>query len=194
MSQVTDEETALIARIAPLNWIVRTRGNPYALRTPIEKALRQASGGLPVAHIQTMDQIVIQSTARQDFDMLLLTVFGGAALLLAAIGIYGLMAYSVQQRTQELGIRMALGAQAADVRNLVIGQGMRVAIIGVLIGTGAAFGLTRLIASMLFGVKSWDPVVFVFVPIFLTLVALFAVWLPARRAALIDPAVALRYE
>lgn len=121
-------------------------------------------------------------------------VFAGAALLLAAIGIYGLMAYSVRQRTQELGIRMALGAQAADVRNLVIGQGMRVAIIGVLIGTAASFGLTRLIASLLFGVKSWDPVAFVCVPVFLALVALFAVWLPARRAARIDPAIALRYE
>jgi ABC-type antimicrobial peptide transport system permease subunit len=141
-----------------------------------------------------MDHIVIQSTAREDFNMLLLTVFGGAALLLAAIGIYGLMAYSVQQRTQELGIRMALGAQAGDVRNLVVWQGMRVAVVGVLIGTAAAFGLTRLIASLLFGVKSWDPAVFTCVPIFLILVAWFAVWLPARRAALIDPAVALRYE
>ncbi|HEX7359481.1 MAG TPA: ABC transporter permease [Bryobacteraceae bacterium] len=194
VSQVTDGETALIARIGPLNWIVRTRGNPYALRAPIEKALRQASGGLPVAHVQTMDHIVIQSTARQDFNMLLLTVFGAAALLLAAIGIYGLMSYSVQQRTQELGIRMALGAQAGDVRNLVMWQGMRVAIVGVLIGTGASFGLTRLIASLLFGVQSWDPVVFVCVPILLALIALFAVWLPARRAARIDPAVALRYE
>ncbi|MGH9625637.1 MAG: FtsX-like permease family protein, partial [Bryobacteraceae bacterium] len=107
---------------------------------------------------------------------------------------YGMMAYSVRQRTQELGIRMALGAQAADVRKLVIGQGMRVAIIGVLIGTGASFGLTRLIASMLFGVKAWDPTIFVCVPILLALIALLAVWLPARRAARIDPAIALRYE
>ncbi|MGH9619111.1 MAG: ABC transporter permease, partial [Bryobacteraceae bacterium] len=194
VSQVPDGETAANARTRPLVWIVRTRGNPYALRVPIEKALRQASGGLPVAHVETMDQIVIHSTARQDFDMLLMSVFGGAALLLAAIGIYGLMAYSVRQRTQELGIRMALGAQAADVRNLVIGQGMRVAIIGVLIGTGASFGLTRLIASMLFGVKAWDPTIFVCVPILLALIALLAVWLPARRAARIDPAIALRYE
>lgn len=194
VSQVPDGMTALNARIGPIVWIVRTRGNPYTLRAPIENILRQASGGLPVAHVETMDHVVAQSTAREDFNMLLLTVFGGAALLLAAIGIYGLMAYSVQQRTQELGIRMALGAQAGDVRNLVVWQGMRVAIIGVFIGTGAAFGLTRLIASLLFGVKSWDPTVFVAVPVLLTLVALFAVWLPARRAALIDPAVALRYE
>ncbi|HEX7362113.1 MAG TPA: ABC transporter permease [Bryobacteraceae bacterium] len=194
ISQVPSGITASDARITPLVWIVRTRGNPYALRAPIERALRQASGGLPVAHLETMDRIVIHSTARQDFNMLLMTVFGGAAVLLAAIGIYGLMAYSVRQRTQELGIRMALGAQAADVRNLVIGQGMRVAIIGVLIGTGTSFGLTRLIESLLFGVKSWDPVVFVCVPILLALIALFAVWLPARRAARIDPAIALRYE
>jgi len=123
-----------------------------------------------------------------------MTVFGVAALLLAAIGIYGLMAYSVTQRTQEIGIRLALGAESGTVRNMVVGQGMLLAIIGVVVGVGAAFGLSRLIASLLFGVKASDPAVFVAVPLVLTLVALLAVWLPARRASRIDPIVALRYE
>ena len=126
--------------------------------------------------------------------MLLLTVFGGSALLLAVIGIYGLMAHSVQQRTHELGVRLALGAEAGDVRNMVIFQGMRVALIGVAIGCAAAFGLTHFIARFLFGVKSRDPIVFVLVPALLSSVALFAVWLPARRASRIDPVEALRHE
>ena len=141
-----------------------------------------------------MDEIVVQSTARADFNMVLLTIFGCSALLLAAIGIYGLMAYSVEQRTQEIGIRMALGAESHNVRNMVIVQGMRLALVGVVIGIAASFGLTRLIATFLFGVKSWDPTVFVIVPLVLSAVALLAVWLPARRATLVDPIDALRYE
>jgi ABC-type antimicrobial peptide transport system permease subunit len=141
-----------------------------------------------------MDEVVVSSTARADFNMLLLTIFGCSALLLAAIGIYGLMAYSVQQRTQELGIRMALGADAVDVRNLVIFQGMKLAVIGVIVGIAAAFGLTRLMANLLFGVKSWDPAVFITVPVILSAVALFAVWIPARRATEVNPVDALRYE
>jgi ABC-type antimicrobial peptide transport system permease subunit len=134
------------------------------------------------------------STARENFNMLLLTIFGGVALVLAAIGIYGLMAYSVQQRTQEMGIRMALGADRGAIRKLVVWHGMRLAIIGVVVGIAAAFGLTRLIASFLFGVKSWDPIVFITVPLILGAVALLAVWLPATRAAKLDPMQALRVE
>ena len=126
--------------------------------------------------------------------MALLSTFGGIALLLAAIGIYGLIAYSVQQRTQEIGIRLALGAEANNVRNMVIFDGMRLTLIGVVIGIAGSFGVTRLITSFLFGVKPWDPVVFVGVPIVLCTVAMVAVWLPARRATRIDPLVALRYE
>jgi putative ABC transport system permease protein len=138
--------------------------------------------------------VVVTSTARSDFSMLLLSIFGGSALLLAAIGIYGLMAYSVEQRTQELGIRMALGAERSAVRNLVIVQGMQLALIGVAAGLVVAFAATRLLAGLLYGVKPWDPLVFTAAPVVLTAVALFAVWLPARRATQIDPLDALRYE
>jgi len=126
--------------------------------------------------------------------MLLLSIFGASALVLAAIGIYGLMAYSVEQRTQEIGIRMALGADRYVIRRLVVWQGMRLALVGVAVGVAAAFGLTRLIASFLFGVEPWDPVAFVCVPLLLTSVALLAVWLPAARASKVDPLQALRAE
>ena len=173
---------------------MRTRGEPHALSLAIQKELREASGGLPVARIKSMDEIVVQSTARSDFNMLLLTVFGCAALLLAAIGVYGLMSYSVEQRTQEIGIRLALGAELGQVRNMVIVQGMSLAVAGVVIGTVSAFALSRLIETLLFGVTARDPVVFVAVPGVLTLVALIAVWLPALRATRIDPIDALRCE
>ena len=126
--------------------------------------------------------------------MLLMSVFGCAALFLAAIGVYGLMAYSVQQRTQEIGIRMALGAEANDVRQMIVFQGMTFSLIGVVVGTGTALALARLIASFLFGVRPWDPVVFVTVPVVLTVIALFAVVIPAIRATKVDPITALRYE
>lgn len=193
-SQVTDGMTALNARLGPLVWLVRTKSDPHPLIPTIRKELTEASGGLPVAHIRTMDEVVTISTARQNFNMLLLTIFAGSALLLAAVGIYALMAYSIQQRTQELGIRMALGARADQVRNLVLFQGMQLAGIGVVLGLAAAFGLTRFIASMLFQVKAVDPMVFIGVPFLMTAVAFIAVYLPARRATAIDPLDALRYE
>lgn len=125
-----------------------------------------------MAHIRTMDEIEARNTARQRFNMLLLTVFGSAGLLMAAIGIYGVMSYSVQQRTQELGVRMALGAQASNLRNMVIRQGMALTLIGVALGAGGAFWLTRFLASFLFGVKTVDPIAFVATPVLLCVVAL----------------------
>src|SRR4051794_10329918 len=193
-AQVTDGVTALNSRLSAIGWVVRTRGEPHGFAAPIQKALRDASGGLPVARIKSMDEIVVQSTARSDFNMLLLTVFGAAALVLAAIGVYALMAYSVEQRTQEIGIRLALGAGLAQVRNMVIVQGMSLALVGIAIGLAAALGLSRLIETLLFGVTARDPLVFVAVPAILTAVALIAVWLPAVRATRIDPIDALRYE
>jgi predicted permease len=193
-AQVTDGITALNAAIGPVAWLVRTHGDPHQYIAAITEQLRQASGGFPVARVRPMTEVVVTSTARQDFNMLLLNIFAASALILAAIGIYGLMAYSVQQRTQEMGIRMALGADRASIRSLVVWHGMRLALVGVVIGIGAAFGLTRFIASFLFGVKTWDPIVFVTVPVVLSLVALLAVWMPATRASRLDPQQALRIE
>jgi predicted permease len=193
-AQVTDGITALNAAIGPVAWLVRTHGDPHQYIAAVTELLRQASGGFPVARVRPMTEVVVNSTARQDFNMLLLNIFAASALILAAIGIYGLMAYSVQQRTQEMGIRMALGADRASIRSLVVWHGMRLALVGVVIGIGAAFGLTRFIASFLFGVKTWDPIVFVTVPVVLSLVALLAVWMPATRASRLDPQQALRIE
>jgi putative ABC transport system permease protein len=194
IAQMPDGMTALNSRIAPMMWIVHTKVEPHSLAAPMAEALRVASGGLPVAHVRTMDEIVIRNTSRQRFNMLLLTIFGSSALLMAAIGIYGLMAYSVQQRTQEVGVRMALGAQASHIRNMVIRQGMVLALIGVAVGIAGAFGLTRFLASFLFDVKAWDPLAFVITPLLLSAVALLAVWVPAQRAVKVDPISALRFE
>jgi putative ABC transport system permease protein len=194
LAQMPDLETALNSRVTPLWWIIRTKVEPHSLDAPIIAALREASGGLPVAHIRTMKEIEALNTARQRFTMLLLIVFGSAGLLMAAIGVYGVMSYSVQQRTQELGVRMALGAQASNLRNMVIGQGMMLAGVGVVLGVGGALWLTRFLASFLFGVKAWDPMAFIVTPVLLSVVALFAVWVPARRATRVDPMAALRLE
>src|SRR6185437_14175889 len=191
--QMPDKVTALNSRIAPLWWIARTRVEPHTLIKPISVALREASAGLAVAHIRTMDEITVLNTSRQRFNMFLLTVFGGSALLMAAIGIYGIMAYSVQQRTQELGIRMALGAQASSLRNMVVRQGMMLAVMGVLIGIGGALWLAHFMTSFLFGVKAWDPAAFIITPHLLSAVALLAVWIPARRATRVNPITALRF-
>jgi putative ABC transport system permease protein len=193
VAQSSDGLTAYMVR-SPMSWMVRTRVEPHSLMAALKTELLQASGGLPVVNIRSMDEILSRSTARQDFHMALMLIFGGLALLLAAIGIYGVIAYSMQQRTQEIGIRLALGAEPRDVRNMVVMQGMLPAIGGVVIGLAAAFGLTRLISSFLYGVEAKDPVVFVAVPIFLSTVALFAIWLPARRASRIDPIQALRSD
>jgi predicted permease len=192
-AQLPDAANALNVGISPMAWVVRTQVPPHSLSAQIQEQLRQATG-LPVADVKSMDQIVSVSISRQRFNMWLMTVFGVSALLLAAIGIYGLMAYSVEQRTQEIGIRLALGARAAQVKNMVVVQGMLLALVGVVVGVGAAFALARFMAAFLFGVGTRDPLVFVGVPLLLAAVAFLAVWLPARRASRVDPMIALRYE
>ena len=194
VAQVPDGYAAAYSDIQPLLWVVRTHGDPHPFIATVTEQLRLASGGFPVAHVRTMEEVMGRSTARQSFNMLLLTIFGAAALVLAAIGIYGLMAYSVEQRTQEMGIRMALGADRSTVRKLVVWHGMKLALIGVLVGLTAAAALSRLIAGFLFGVKAWDPPVFLAATLILTAVALLAVWLPATRASKVDPMQALRAE
>ncbi|MGB7189202.1 MAG: FtsX-like permease family protein [Acidobacteriaceae bacterium] len=155
---------------------------------------KREPGGFPVAHVRTMDEVVVQSTTRQDFNMLLLSIFGACALILGAIGIYGPTAYSIQQRTHEMGIRMALDADRAKICNLVVRQGVTLAVIGVLIGIAASFGLTYLIASFLYGSHHGPRSSSLVVPIVLAAVALAATWIPAHRASRLGPVEALRVE
>jgi putative ABC transport system permease protein len=192
-AQQQDAVNALNVRIAPIAWAVRTQVAPSSLSGAVQEQLRQVTG-LPVSDIRTMNDVVSLSTSRQRFNMLLMTVFAGSALLLAAIGIYGLMAYSVEQRTAEIGIRLALGAEVSRVKRMIVLQGMRLAVLGVIVGVSFAFNLTSLIGRFLFSVKPWDPMVFFTIPAVLSAIALLAVWLPARRASRINPIDALRYE
>jgi putative ABC transport system permease protein len=192
LAQVSDRMTARVNRLFPLTFLVRTSGNPLDAAAPVTSELRSTSGGLPVARIRTMEQVVAASTRRAAFSMTLLTVFAAAALVLAVIGLYALMSHTVQQRTQEIGIRMALGAVPGDVRALVLAQGLRLAAVGVLIGIGAALVLTRLMVNLVFGVQTYDPGVLGSVVALLATVALAAAYIPARRATRVSPLDALR--
>ncbi|MFC5860706.1 ABC transporter permease [Acidicapsa dinghuensis] len=194
IAQVTDAYTISYTNVQPLFWVVRTRSDPHALMAAVTEQLRVASAGAPAAHMRTMDEVMGVSTAREQFNMLLLAIFGVVALALASIGIYGLMAYTVEQRSQEMGIRMALGADRVAIRGLVVWSGMRMAMAGIVVGMAAALGLTRLMSSFLFGVRPWDPVAFFAAPVILCVVALAAVWLPGVRASSVDPVQALRAE
>jgi putative ABC transport system permease protein len=194
VAQVKNGVAALNNRITPIIWAVRTNAEPFSLSRGIQEELRTASGGLPVAHIRSMEEVRGESTSRTDFNLTLLAIFAAVALLLAAIGIYGLIAYSVQQRTQEIGIRMALGASRRDVRRMIVKQGMILALLGVFLGAAAALGLTRLMVSLLYGVRAADPVALVSAAAALTAVALVATYVPAMRASRVDPIVSLRYE
>ena len=190
-AQVPDPVNALNTRIAPMVWVVRTKVTPLSISAQAQDQLRQATG-LPVADIRPMSQIVARSTSRERFNTLLMTVFALSALALASIGIYGVMAYAVQQRTREIGVRMALGAEPGVVRRMVVLQGMRLAAIGVVLGVAGAYGLARYMRNFLFGVEARDPLVFLGVPLLLAVIALVAVWVPAARASRIDPLGALR--
>ncbi len=191
-SQVPEGITTLAASVIPLSWAVRTNGNPGSLRAAVEREMRATDSTIPLTQEQTMEEVISQSVAREHFNMVLLSIFAGIALLLAAIGIYGLMAYTVQQRTQEVGIRMALGAVRADILKLVLAHGMRLALIGVVSGAALAYALTRVLAALLFGVKATDPVIFAGVAAVLAGAALLATFIPARRASAVEPSVALR--
>ena len=171
--------------------VIRTAGDPAAFAATLRREVQALDKDQPVYNVRTMDDVVMNSLGTRRVSMQLFAVFAGAALLLAALGIYGVMAYSVTQRTQEIGIRMALGAQKSDVLALVIRQGMTLTVIGVVVGLGGAFVLTRVIGNLLFAVTATDPATFLGIPVLLILVALIACYLPARRAARLDPTVAL---
>ena len=171
--------------------VIRTAGDPAAFATTLRREVQALDKDQPIYNVRTMDDVVANSLGTRRVSMQLFAVFAIAALLLAALGIYGVMAYSVTQRTQEIGIRMALGAQKSDVLALVIRQGMTLSVIGVVVGLAGAFALTRLLANLLFGVAATDPLTFVAIPLLLLFVALVACYLPARRAARLDPTIAL---
>jgi putative ABC transport system permease protein len=174
--------------------LVRTANDPLSMASAARAALQQLDPELPLAGVATMDQLLADSLSRSRFTMLLLGIFSAVALVLAAVGVYGLIAYSVTQRTQELGIRVALGAQSRDVLRLVLAQGTRLTLLGVALGVFAALALSRLLATLLFNVSATDPLTFAGVATLLAAVALLACFIPARRATRVDPIVALRYE
>ena len=190
-AQIPDNVNVLNTKISPMSWVIRTRVAPLSIAGAVASKVREATG-LPVADIRSMDQIVSRSTSREQFNTLLMTVFALSALTLAAIGIYGVMAYAVQQRTREIGVRLALGAEPSGVRMMVVAQGMRLALVGVIIGEATAYVLSRYMRNLLFGVEVRDPLVFAGVPLLLAVVALAAVWIPAARASRVDPLGALR--
>jgi putative ABC transport system permease protein len=174
-------------------YVIRTSSpDPTTLVTAVRNAVRGIDPNQPIFGIKTMDQVMNETTAQRRLNTILLGVFAGLALVLAAVGIFGVMNYSVTQRTHEIGIRMALGAQRSDVLKLVVGQGMMLALIGVVAGLFGAYALTRLLATMLYGVSATDPVVFAAVAGLLGLVAVFACYWPAQRASRVLPTVALR--
>jgi len=177
-----------------MSLVVRTSSAPTSLISAISNAVHEVDREQPVLDVITMDDILANSLSPQRFNVLLLSAFSGLALLLAAIGIYSVLAYSVRRRMREIGVRMALGAQRGDILRMILGQGSRLALTGTGIGIAAALGLTRLIASQLFGVTATDPVTFLSVGALIVLVALAACYIPARRATQVDPMIALRYE
>jgi putative ABC transport system permease protein len=174
--------------------VVRTRGEPMAFASAVRQVVHDVDMDQPVFHVQTLDTARVATRAPQRLAALLLGAFSGVALLLATVGIYGVVSYSVGQRTREIGIRMALGAEQRDVLRLVVGQGFVLAALGVIIGLLGAFGLTRFLSSLLYGVRPTDPVTFAGTSVILCGAALLASYLPARRATKVDPMVALRYE
>jgi putative ABC transport system permease protein len=175
--------------------VVRTNvSDPLALTSAVQSAVWNVSKDVPLADIRTMQDVIANSTLRRKFTMLLLAIFAGLAMLLAAIGLYGVMSYAVSQRTHEIGIRMALGAQKTDVLRMVVRQGMGLVALGLVLGVVASVAATRLMAGLLFGVSATDPATFSVVAILLASVALAANYVPARRAAKVDAMVALRYE
>jgi putative ABC transport system permease protein len=182
------------APLEDMTILVRTTTDPLSIVGALRQAVWSIDPNQPISNVTTLETIVDDSIAQRRLNMLLMGLFGGLAMLLSGVGIYGLLSQAVTQRTQEMGIRMALGAQVSDVLKLVLKQGMTLALAGIGIGLVSAFLLTRLMRSLLFGVTPNDAMTFIVVAGVLTIVALLACYIPARRATKVDPLVALRYE
>jgi predicted permease len=194
LAQADDKILRGARQFVTMKFVVRTAGDPLALGPAIRQEMLQVDPSLPLTGLRSLEQIVDRSLARERFNSTLLGVFAAIGMLLAAIGVYGVMSYAVTQRTHEIGVRMALGATAGGVLRLIVGKGLTLALIGVAIGLGAAFALTRLMKDFLFGVTATDPWTFGGIAALLLVVAVLACWTPARRAAKVDPMIALRAE
>jgi putative ABC transport system permease protein len=184
-------------RQLPINGVflvARTSVDPTSLAGSVRSSIQEVDRELPVFRVTTMEQMVADSMTQRRFSMTLLAVFAIVALVLASVGLYGVMSYSVTHRTNEIGIRMALGAKVTDVMAMVVGQGMKLSLVGVAIGLAGAFALTRVMSSLLFGVSATDPLTYAIVAFVLAGVSLVASYVPARRATKVDPIEALRYE
>jgi predicted permease len=192
LGQLPDGVTTFFVRQLPLTRMVRTSVDPHSLVGRIERELRTASGGLPISHIRAMDEVVTQSIGRTRFSMLMMTMFGCLSLVLAVIGVYALMAFSVRARTREIGIRLALGAAPAGVLRLVFSRVALLVGSGILVGAGVSFWASRFVASLLYGLEPRDPATLVGAACILAAVGGVAGWLPAWRASRIDPAEVLR--
>jgi putative ABC transport system permease protein len=190
----TQNEIKVWPSMQTMQVALRAQGDAVALSASAREAIKAADPDLPLGKIATMDVLVGESMAQSRFSALLVGAFGGLALLLATIGMYGAISYSVAQRTQEIGIRMALGAKRSAVFGMVIGEGVRLAVLGIALGLAAAFGVTRVLASFLYGVQPTDPLTFTIVSALLGIVALLACYVPAQRAMRVDPMEALRHE
>jgi len=184
----------LAGSVSGMILVARTSSDPQSMAAPIKREVQELDGSLPVYNIKTMEQYLAESVAQRRFNMLLLMVFAGVAVLLAAVGLYGVMSYMVSQRTHEIGLRMALGAQARDILAMAVRQGLALIGVGIGIGLVGALALTRVMTGLLYGVGATDPATFVAIVLLLALVSLLACYVPARRATRIDPLIALRYE
>jgi putative ABC transport system permease protein len=180
--------------VPSMSLVARTSVNPHEFIGAVRREVAQLDPDLPVSKVATMEEVVAESIWQPRLYAMLFAVFAGGALLLALIGIYGVMAFLVQTRTHEIGVRMALGASARDVFKLIVGRGMKLTAVGVVIGIAGAIALTRLIHSLLFNTRATDPLTFILISLLLAVAAFFACYIPARRAAEVDPLVALRYE
>jgi predicted permease len=175
-------------------WLIRSRVPPLSLASAVQREIRKVDPEVPASNIKTMEQYLSASVSPRRFNLWLLTVFAVAALVLATVGIYGVMSYSVAQRTREIGVRMALGAQRSDILRMVVGHGMLLAVAGLAVGLIGALALSRLMSGLLYQVSTTDPATYILLTFFLLLVTLAACLVPAHRATKVDPTVALRYE